>query len=148
MLIMTKNVVSLLCYHAQEVIIFILTLKRSDFKRRSIIILWTLKQRQNLMSQQLLIGLIIKPILFLCYTTRLTTSSQCRNYVDRSILTDFHVILTYFVDVISTGEWSTPFWRTFPISFRWMENRRNFNVLLLMCFWKTRSHGRFSTSYW
>ena len=39
MLIMTKNVVSLLCYHAQEVIIFILTLKRSDFKRRSIIIL-------------------------------------------------------------------------------------------------------------
>ena len=110
----TKKV-SLLCYHAQEFIIFILTLKRSDFQRRSIIILWTLKQRQNLMSQQLLIGLILKPILFLCYTTRLTTSSQCRNYVDRSILTDFHVILTYFVDVISTGEWSTPFWRTFPI---------------------------------
>ena len=111
----TKKVVSLLCYHAQEVIISILTLKRSDFQRRSIIILWTLKQRQNLMSQQLLIGLILKPILFECYTTRLTTSSQCRNYVDRSILTDFHVILTCFVNVISTGEWSTPFWRTFPI---------------------------------
>ena len=41
-----------LCYDAQEVVIFILTLKRSAFERQNIIILSTLKQRKNLMLKQ------------------------------------------------------------------------------------------------
>ena len=45
----TSKKVLLLCYNAQEVIIFILTLERSAFECRNIMILSTLKQRQNLM---------------------------------------------------------------------------------------------------
>ena len=60
-----------LCYEAQEVIIFILTLKRSVFQRRNNVILSTSKQPQNLtLKTTMIFGLTLKPILF-CYTNRL-----------------------------------------------------------------------------
>ena len=59
-----------LCYEAQEVIIFILTLKRSVFQRRNNVILSTSKQPQNLtLKTTMIFGLTLKPILF-CYTNR------------------------------------------------------------------------------
>ena len=65
-----------LCYDAQDVMIFVLTLKRSAFERRHIIILSTLKQRQKLMLKQLHFALTLKPILFLRYTNRLSMSNK------------------------------------------------------------------------
>ena len=60
-----------LCYEAQEVIIFTLTLKRSVFQRRNNVILSTSKQPQNLtLKTTMIFGLTLKPILF-CYTNRL-----------------------------------------------------------------------------
>ena len=129
--------VLLLCYDAQKVIIFILTLKRSAFERWNIIMLSTLKQRQNLMLKQRWFWVDTKTNFVL--TNRLNRSNQrrqvnidkfsrhfnvvcCCNFDGRMI----EVILMYFFDIISTDGKSTQLHRAF---------------------WKKKYHGHFSASY-
>ena len=71
----TKKVL-LLCYDAQKVIIFVLTLKRSAFERWNIIILIILKQGQKIMFKQRWFWVDTKTNFVLSYTNRPSTSNQ------------------------------------------------------------------------
>ena len=112
-----------LCYDAQEVIIFILTLKRSAFERRNIIILSTRKQRQNLMLKQRWFWVGTKTNFVL--TNRINRSNQHRQvnieefprHFDVLCFCNFdgwmiEVILLYFFDIVSTdGKFQHAFWK-------------------------------------
>ena len=106
----TKKVL-LLCYDAQKVIIFVLTLKRSAFERWNIIILTILKQGQKIMFKQRWFWVDTKINFVLSYTNRPSTSNQ-RWQVN---IDNFHLILAWLVDVILMREW----WRHFDVLFRY-----------------------------